>query len=114
MARFFGAVGYATQCETSPGVYEETMTERTYYGDVYEVSRRLESGDALNGDVSLSNRISIVADAYAHDNLFAIRYVKWMGTAWVVKDVKVEAPRLTLSLGGVYHGPTGWPTRGAV
>ena len=114
MARFFGAVGYAAPVETSPGVYEESFTERMYYGDVLEAGRRLESGDNVNGDVSLSHRISIVADAYANENISAIRYVKWAGACWIVKDVKVEPPRLILSLGGVYHGPTGWATRGAV
>ena len=49
--------------------------------------------------------ISIVADPYANENFFAIRYVQWMGTLWKVTEVEVQSPRLLLRLGGKYNGP---------
>jgi hypothetical protein len=36
-------------------------------------------------------QISIVADAYANDHFFAIRYVEWAGVLWTVTDVEVRA-----------------------
>ena len=104
MARFCGAVGYVETSETRPGVWTESITERTYRGDVTHNSRRLETGESINDDVNVTNTISIVADAYAYQNFFAIRYVNWMGANWKVNTVEVQRPRLILSLGGVYNG----------
>ena len=65
MAKFCDVVGYAETRECRPGIWEETITERPYYGDVLRNTRRLEGADTINGDVALNNRISIVADPYA-------------------------------------------------
>lgn len=107
MAKFYGAIGYSHTVEsvTQPGVYEEQITERFYRGDILRNNRRFENSGYLNDNINVSNQISIVSDAYADQNFFAIRYVKWMGAAWKVSDVEVERPRLILTLGGVYNGP---------
>ena len=59
----------------------------------------------VNDDITVQNSISIVADAYAFEHFFAIRYIRWAGTLWKVSDVEVQRPRLILRLGGVYNGP---------
>lgn len=106
MAKFFGEVGYGETEETSPGVWADVITERSYYGDVVRNMRRLEENpDKLNSDISVSNSISIVADAYANEHFFAMRYIKWAGAYWVISNVEVQRPRLILTLGGVYNGP---------
>jgi hypothetical protein len=69
-------------------------------------TRKLEPGEGLNNDISVGNSISIVADAYANEHFFAIRYIQWAGVLWTVSDVEVQSPRLLLRLGGVYNGPT--------
>lgn len=106
MARYCGEIGYAeTNVETAPGVWEDVIKERTYFGDVLRISRQLETvTDKVNGDISIGNSFSIVADAYAYENFFAMRYIKWMGTYWAVTNVEVQRPRLILSVGGVYNG----------
>jgi hypothetical protein len=106
MARFFGRIGYGINVETSPGVWSAQITERSYYGDVVQNMRTLEQGENLNPNLSVQNVISIVADAYANDHFFAIRYVEWAGTLWTVSSVEVQSPRLLLRLGEVYNGPT--------
>lgn len=103
--RFYGKVGYGASVETAPGVWNDVITEVSYYGDVVRNTRQLREGDRVNDDLSVSNSISIVADAYANEHFFAMRYVEWMGTLWVVTDVEVQSPRLLLRLGGVYNGP---------
>jgi hypothetical protein len=105
MAKFYGAVGYGHSMETSPGVWEDVITERNYYGDVVKISRKLQEGESVNNNITVSNSIEIVADAYANEHFFAIRYIYWAGTTWVVSDVDVRSPRLVLRLGGVYNGP---------
>lgn len=106
MAKFAGVIGYGHTVETAPGVWEDQITERKAYGDVVRDSRTLEEGDKLNKDLSVSNSVRIVADAYASEHFFAMRYIKWAGALWTVTNVTVERPRLLLRLGGVYNGPT--------
>ena len=106
MARYFGAVGYnGGQVETKPGVWEDTIVEKQYYGDILRNTRLLNDGESVNNDLTVSNSISIVADAYASNHFFAIRYVEWAGVLWAVDNVEVQGPRLILRLGGVYNGP---------
>jgi hypothetical protein len=106
MAKFYGEIGYGVTEEVRPGVYQDVITEYKYYGDVIRNTRRLENGDKVNNDLSVGNSISVVADAYANQNFFAIRYVRWAGALWTVSEVEVQSPRLILRLGGVYNGPT--------
>lgn len=106
MARFCGNVGYVQTVETAPGVSTEVATERPYYGDVLKNTRKLEKGDGLNDNLRVDNLISIVADAYATQNFFAIKYVQWMGASWKVTNADAsQRPRIILTLGGVYNGP---------
>jgi hypothetical protein len=104
MARFHGKIGYAQTTETAPGVHEEVMVERVYSGDTLSDRRFLRAGDQVNPGVSLGNSISIVADAFAFEQYFAIRYVEWAGAKWTVQDVEVQRPRLLLRLGEVFNG----------
>lgn len=106
MAKFYGEIGYGETVETAPGVWEDQITEKSYYGDVIRNSRQLKEGEGINPDLSVGNSISIVADAYANEHFFAIRYIRWAGTLWIVSNVDVQSPRLILRLGGVYNGPT--------
>jgi len=110
MARFCGKVGYVVNNESDahPGVWGSLQepVERTYYGDVNRTIRRLEPGEGINDNVVINNEISIVADPFAREHFFAIRYVKWMGVAWKVSNVEVLYPRLVLTLGGRYNGRT--------
>lgn len=107
MAKFCGIIGYADIQETSLGVYGEVFSRRKAYGDVIRNNRKLENGVGLNDDLALNNQISIIADAYAVKHFFSIRYVEWMGANWKVTNVEVQPPRLILTIGGVYNGPTG-------
>jgi hypothetical protein len=106
MARFYGRIGYGETEESSPGVWIDTIVEHSYFGDVIRNTRKLSEGENLNKNLSVMNSISIVADAYANDHFFAIRYVEWAGALWTVSDVEVQSPRLILRLGEVYNGPT--------
>jgi hypothetical protein len=106
MARFHGRVGYGETVETAPGVHEDSIVEHSYFGDVIRNARNLNEGENLNFDLSVQNSISIVADAYANEHFFAIRYVEWAGTLWTVTSVEVQSPRLLLRLGEVYNGQT--------
>lgn len=106
MAKFYGPVGYVVDEEGARDVTVERPVEKFYKGDLVKNNRKTEDSSELNDNIKISNQISIVADAYAYSHMFAMRYVKWMGVAWKVTSVEVQAPRLILSLGGVYNGET--------
>lgn len=106
MAKFFGEVGYGESVEESSGVWKDVITERTYYGDILRNARNLEQGEKVNDDISVQNSISIVADQYAIEHIFNMKYIRWEGVLWIVQNVEVRRPRLVLSLGSVYNGPT--------
>lgn len=101
--RFHGRVGYFDTVEVEPGLWEEQLTFRTYYGDIIQNRKRDTLGTKVNADVQVTNQISIVADAYARDHFFKLRCVEWQGALWSVSDVEVQPPRLILSIGGLYN-----------
>lgn len=102
MAKWYGKVGYAEQVETAPGVWEEKITERQYYGDVVRNIRKLESSGEVNDNINVSMEISIVADPYAIQNFHTMRYIEFMGSLWKIYNVEVNYPRLILTIGGLY------------
>ena len=109
MAKFVGLVGFVKTVEADPenhpGVYSETYVERKYRGDILERTRSWRSqNNSSVDDLTISNRFSIVADAFATKNLGAMRYVKWQGVPWKIESVNVEPPRLVLSMGGIFNG----------
>lgn len=104
MAKWFGKVGYAIPTEVTPGVWEDVITEYDYCGDINRNLDRLQSSEQLNDNVKIENEISIVADQFARQNFYAIRYVVYEGIKLKISSVQVSYPRLILSLGGVYNG----------
>lgn len=103
MAKFYGAIGYAETEETAPGVWTETITERNYSGDVIRNTRRWQTGDNLNDNLTVNNKISIVADPFAYQNFQAMRYIEWMDALWKITEIDVQRPRIILTIGGVYN-----------
>ena len=102
--KFYGMIGYGKIEEIRPGVWQEVITERPYFGDVLSFGRRWENGEHLNDDLKITNKISIVADPFAYENFQKIRYIMLMETKWKVSDIEVQYPRLILTVGGVYNG----------
>ena len=102
MAKWFGKIGYVVTEETEPGVWEETVTEREYFGDMTSDRRKRQNSGEVNDDINLSNVISIVADPFAYQNCSNMAYVEIMGSKWKISDVEVQRPRLILTVGGVY------------
>lgn len=104
MAKWHGIIGYVETVETQPGLWEETITEKPYFGDVIRNTSRYQTASGLNDDINVNNQISIVADPYANQNFHHMRYVEYMGARWDITNVDVQYPRLILTVGGVYNG----------
>lgn len=112
MGRFHGAVGYACSVEkmTSDGrptgVVIDTIRERQYTGDVTKRYIRTINSESINDGITTNTEISVVADSFAYQNFSRIKYVNYMGVNWKVTSVDVQAPRLILSIGGIWNGET--------
>lgn len=105
--KFSGKVGYCWSEEGTgerEGIWEDKAAEYQYYGDVLSNNRRVEAGQGPNDDVNITNRISIVADAFAWNHIFAMKYIDWMGQKWKVENVEIARPRLILQIGGLWNG----------
>lgn len=102
MAKWFGVIGFAETVETKPGVWEEKIIEREYYGDLIKHGRRLQSADKINDDITISNEISVVSDPYSVEHIYEMHYLTFMGSKWKISNVDVQIPRLILTLGGLY------------
>lgn len=103
MAKFYGVIGFAETVETDPGIWEEKIVERSYSGDLIRNMRRLESSSSVNDNINITNEISIVADPYAEQNIYAMRYVAFKGSKWKISSVNVNYPRIELTIGGLYN-----------
>lgn len=104
MNKFYGEIGYSIQTETYPGVWEEQIEERTYSGDVIRNMSRVQEAQKVNDDINVDNKISIIADPFAYNNFYTMKYIRWMGALWKIKSVEVQRPRLILTIGGIYNG----------
>lgn len=104
MAKFHGAIGYALLEESSPGVWIDTIIEKNYRGDIVLDQRRFQSSENLNDNINIDNSISILADAYAYENLGFMKYIVWNNVAWKIQSFSINRPRIVLQIGGVYNG----------
>lgn len=104
--KFNGTVGFwEGDKETTPGIWRPIIVERPYKGDILKFKRGFrERNNAQNDEFTVSNQISILSDLYARQNWASIRYVVWDGVKWKVNNIDVNYPRLTLEIGGLYHG----------
>lgn len=105
MAKWYGKVGYSETVETSPGVWMPQDTIREYYGDVIRnTTKWTVNSDSTNDDLTVSSQISIVADPFAIDKFYSMKWIEFMGTKWKITNVEPQPPRLLLTLGGVFNG----------
>lgn len=105
MAKFYGKIGYVVTEETSSGIWSEReLDPKNYYGDILTNVRRWETSGNINDNLSIGNRISILADPFAFENIQAMKWIEFMGTKWKISSVDVEYPRLIITMGDVYNG----------
>lgn len=106
MAKHFGKIGFGHSVTDEYGVTEFVVTERDYKIDILRASVSSNQGGQIIPGLSTGNSFSIIEDAYLNENFFAILYITWMGVRWSIRKVDSAHPRLTLTPGEVYNGPT--------
>ena len=106
MSKWYGNIGFAKSVEstTIPGYYDEVITVRPYRGELFKNTRMLQaSTSGTNDNINIANQISIIADPYAQNHYFSIRYAEFSGAKWKITEVEVQYPRLILTMGGLYN-----------
>ena len=104
MTKWYGMIGYAETVETEPGIWEPTIIERPYFGDIIQNIRMLQNSSEINDNVNINNQFSVVSDPYAVQHIHDMKYIEFQGTKWKVSNVTVQYPRLLLSIGGIWNG----------
>lgn len=102
MAKYYGNIGFAVQVETRPGIWEDVIEDRPYKGDVLSNVRRWDPSENINDDFAISNRFSVISDAFLYSHIPAMRYIEYIGTKFKISSVNIDRPRVEISVGGVY------------
>lgn len=112
MAKFFGKIGYSNTVDdpTRPGISIEEIIEKTHSGDIRKNFNKWVEGDDLNPDITISNKVSIVANSFSIDNLHKMRYIILKTGIWEITSAEIIRPRIILNIGGVYNGLLPEPT----
>lgn len=115
MAKFVGVIGLIQAIEKEPGNYVPTPREIKVRGVLLRNTvRKDENQNSTNDNISISNKISIVANPYSKEHVFEMTYVKFtlpkLGGVWKINSAELKEPRIELTLGGVYSGITAKPS----
>lgn len=105
--KYSDVIGFGIESEIDPvnrpGIFKSTIVERRYKGDLMRVSRQFRQSGNLNDNIVFSNEISIIADPFAFENFSNIKYAMYMGSKWKISNVRVEYPRLVLTMGDMWN-----------
>lgn len=107
MTKYSGFIGVEKgSTEISPGIWSASgMVEIPARGDLLNLSKRYSEGDnKITDDLSVSNRISLLAAYDLLGNVGSIRYATLLGSRWKVVTLEFLGHRLILTLGGVWNG----------
>lgn len=104
MSKWAGKIGFVTTEEVTPGDWQPVIVEKRYKGDILQNYRKYEEqSTSTNDDITISNRISVVANLYAYNHISEMKYIEFCGALWKIKSIDVQRPRLILTVGGVWN-----------
>lgn len=105
MAKWHGKIGYSKQVLAPGGVWKPQDTVYEYTGDfLRNFSNASPTPESTNDDLKIDVQISIVADQFAYQNFYSMKWIELYGAKWKITKVEPRYPRLILSVGGVYNG----------
>lgn len=108
--RYSGKLGIVQQTQTSPGIWEETVTEHDVLGTMKQRSETLATGDNVLPRASTTTSVSLLAQGVGPQDNSMLRYLTHAGKRWTITTVVDQPPRIVLYFGEEYHGPIPEPT----
>lgn len=101
--KWYGQIAYGNCVEVEPGIWEDDITEVNCFGElVRNYSQSYQQGTRINEDISVSNKISVLATPNLLESFHTIKYITFSGAKWKVSEVEVQYPRLIITLGSLY------------
>jgi len=104
--KYSGKIGFATQVETNPGVWEDVITEVDYLGDVIQRTERLDLEGTVIPSYRTTTSFSVLSDGVLKERYSDIRYITYRGVKWTVSSVIHKYPRLEMFVAEEYNGPS--------
>lgn len=108
--KYGGNIGFGFPTEGTgnrEGIWDDVIEEHLCYGDILSATQRMLDGNStVNENVRVSDRISIITDDYVARHLSRMRYVEYIGARWEISSIENKPPRVILTIGGLYNGPT--------
>lgn len=106
MDKFSGKIGFVSNEEIEPGIWEDIVTEKPYRGEIRKNHQNFNVTDTTSGEIKITNLFSIMGNSYAFAHVSDIRYLVWRGNRWLIDTIELRYPRLEITLkGGLYNGP---------
>ena len=108
MNKTYSVIGFVKEMEVpeGSGIYRKTTIERSYYMDILRSTRQMQNSSSVNGELTISNQFSVIADSYLLDNTYAMTYLVYRNSKWKITSVELQYPRIILNVGGLFIG--GW------
>ena len=101
--KFHGNVGFIQTTNEGHSVHKANLVEKPYFGDVLKYHKQYDAGQQEHDEITINNQISIVANAFAYQNIGFMRYVVWNGQKWKITSADLDYPRIVLTIGGLYN-----------
>lgn len=103
--KFYGPIGFSAQIEMEPGIWQDKIVARMYFGDIKKNYRSYTSTSEMNDKIRIgSTLISVVSDGYLDKHIGEMRYVEYLGVRWKIQSIEVSYPRVEITLGEVWNG----------
>lgn len=107
MAKYYGKIGFIVPTEVEDSIWVDQVTEKNYSGDlIRHYNGYQETSGQVNDRITLNHEISIVANAFARENIGFMRYITYRGARWSISKIEDKYPRFIITVGGIYNGPS--------
>jgi hypothetical protein len=105
MSRFTVIIGISEDpLEIKPGIFEPSIIEREFNGEIRNSRIRWSGGESLQDEVKVNHVVSIIGPETLMDDFSEAVYVIWQSRKWTVSNIQYIRPRINLTLGGQYNG----------
>lgn len=101
--KWYGNIGFGIPVNEND-IHTEVITDKPYKGDILENNLRWQQSDKIDDDLNITNKISVIANDFAYDNIGYMKYVELRGNKWKIVSATLQYPRILLTIGGVWNG----------
>ena len=103
--RYAGHLGVVQEVETSPGVWEDRITEQEVLGTMKTLTETHASEDNVHPNVSSTRSVVVGALGIGPQDHSNIKYITHVGKRWTLSSIVDEPPNIRVYFGEEYHGP---------